>query len=296
MGMTQTKGATSDSGRSCSLLSAWRRTQSEYRRRSSGDRLGSGGAPPPYQRRISMIQGVLMMARDGRQEDATELLKTLRQDLGMESTSLDDVLYRYASFRNLVDPITHDLIISLARCVTCPKTERDSLGAMEKVCHQLMYHLSPHSQWRRQGLLKSKLQPSLKVALSSPPVGDAVDLSGVPLGVWDMECLAAHLCLHTTCVRSLELGFTELTDQRSNTRSQQRGHLFPPSALPHGPKEALPQAVQAAHHPGAGRCPETGGPCPGKVLQRHANRGGKQGWSCGWDLWGVARMEDTGRY
>lgn len=40
----------------------------------------------------------------------------------MESTSLDDVLYRYASFRNLVDPITHDLIISLARYVHCPKT------------------------------------------------------------------------------------------------------------------------------------------------------------------------------
>lgn len=43
------------------------------------------------------------------------------QDLGMESTSLDDVLYRYASFRNLVDPITHDLIISLARYIHCPK-------------------------------------------------------------------------------------------------------------------------------------------------------------------------------
>lgn len=43
------------------------------------------------------------------------------QDLGMESTSLDDVLYRYASFRNLVDPITHDLLISLARYIHCPK-------------------------------------------------------------------------------------------------------------------------------------------------------------------------------
>uniref|UniRef100_H3BHN5 Uncharacterized protein n=1 Tax=Latimeria chalumnae TaxID=7897 RepID=H3BHN5_LATCH len=45
----------------------------------------------------------------------------LALDLGMESTSLDDVLYRYASFRNLVDPITHDLIISLARYIHCPK-------------------------------------------------------------------------------------------------------------------------------------------------------------------------------
>ncbi|CAL8371986.1 unnamed protein product [Gadus morhua 'NCC'] len=89
----------------------------------------------------------------------------ISEDLGMESTSLDDVLYRYASFRNLVDPITHDLIISLARYVHCPRTsaglpsyEGDSLGAMEKVCRQLTYHLSPHSQWRRQGLLKRKPQ------------------------------------------------------------------------------------------------------------------------------------------
>lgn len=29
---------------------------------------------------------------------------------------------------------------------------------MEKVCRQLTYHLSPHSQWRRQGLLKRKPQ------------------------------------------------------------------------------------------------------------------------------------------
>ncbi|XP_021473377.2 leucine-rich repeat-containing protein 75A-like [Oncorhynchus mykiss] len=213
MGTKQTKGAASDTGGSCSLFSAWRRTQSSFSRWSSGDRLGRSGAPPPYQKRISMIQEVFVMAREGRQEDATELLKTLRQDLGMESTSLDDVLYCYASFRNLVDPITHDLIIRLARYVTCPKTEQDFLGAMEKVCRQLMYHLSPHSQWRRQGLLNSKPQPSLKATLSSPPVGGTVDLSGVPLGVRDTERLAAHLCLHAALVRSLELGFTELTDQ-----------------------------------------------------------------------------------
>lgn len=40
----------------------------------------------------------------------------------------------------------------------CGQQEGDSLGAMEKVCRQLTYHLSPHSQWRRQGLLKRKPQ------------------------------------------------------------------------------------------------------------------------------------------
>lgn len=36
--------------------------------------------------------------------------------------------------------------------------EGDSLGAMEKLCRQLTYHLSPHSQWRRQGIMKRKPQ------------------------------------------------------------------------------------------------------------------------------------------
>ncbi|XP_005804606.1 leucine-rich repeat-containing protein 75A [Xiphophorus maculatus] len=180
----------------------------------SGDRLNRAGTPPPpYQRRIGMIQEMMMMAKQGKQDEATEMLKTLRQDLGMESTSLDDVLYRYASFRNLVDPITHDLIISLARYVHCPKTEGDSLGAMEKVCRQLTYHLSPHSQWRRQGLLKRKPQACLKVVLSAPLSSGALDLSGIPLTTRDMERLSAHLQRHASNVVSLELGFTELTDE-----------------------------------------------------------------------------------
>ncbi|MCI4385834.1 hypothetical protein PGIGA_G00055310 [Pangasianodon gigas] len=179
----------------------------------AGERLSRAGPPPPYQRRVGMIQDMMLMAKQGKHDEATEMLKTLRQDLGMESTSLDDVLYRYASFRNLVDPITHDLIISLARYVHCPKTEGDSLGAMEKVCRQLTYHLSPHSQWRRQGLLKRKPQACLKAILSNPPASGTLDLSGIPLGVKDMERLCSHLQRHASRVSSLELGFTELTDE-----------------------------------------------------------------------------------
>ncbi|XP_061105357.1 leucine-rich repeat-containing protein 75A-like [Conger conger] len=220
MGTKQTKGAGSDPG-SSPQQSGWKRTPTKQRGdifasfvlRSGGDRFGRGGPPPPYQRRIGMIQEMMVMAKEGKQNEATELLKTLRQDLGMESTSLDDVLYRYASFRSLVDPITHDLIISLARYVHCPKTEGDALCAMEKVCRQLTYHLSPHSRWRRQGLLKRKPQACLKALLSGPPTGGAVDLSGLPLGVRDVERLSGHLQRHSARVCSLELGFTELTDE-----------------------------------------------------------------------------------
>ncbi|XP_017289658.1 leucine-rich repeat-containing protein 75A [Kryptolebias marmoratus] len=218
MGAKQTK---SQEPGGASPQHSWKRTPTKERgdilaslMLKSGDRLTRGGTPPPpYQRRIGMIQEMMLMAKQGKQDEATEMLKTLRQDLGMESTSLDDVLYRYASFRNLVDPITHDLIISLARYVHCPKTEGDSLGAMEKVCRQLTYHLSPHSQWRRQGLLKRKPQACLKAVLSAPLSSGALDLSGIPLTTRDMDRLSAHLQRHASTVVSLELGFTELTDE-----------------------------------------------------------------------------------
>nr|XP_020441885.1 leucine-rich repeat-containing protein 75A [Monopterus albus] len=216
MGGKQTKGQEPGGA---SPQHSWKRTPTKERGDILAsfmlkDRLTRGGTPPPpYQRRIGMIQEMMLMAKQGKQDEATEMLKTLRQDLGMESTSLDDVLYRYASFRNLVDPITHDLIISLARYVHCPKPEGDSLGAMEKVCRQLTYHLSPHSQWRRQGLLKRKPQACLKVVLSAPPSSGALDLSGIPLTARDMERLCSHLQHHASTLVSMELGFTELTDE-----------------------------------------------------------------------------------
>ncbi|KAL4608601.1 hypothetical protein GN956_G24545 [Arapaima gigas] len=218
MGTKHTKGSVPEPGPS-PQPGAWKRTPTKERGDifaslvlRSGDRFGRH-APPPYQRRVVMIQEMMAMAKEGKQDEATELLKTLRQDLGMESTSLDDVLYRYASFRNLVDPITHDLIISLARHVHCPKTEGDTLSSMEKVCRQLTYHLSPHSQWRRQSLLKRKPQACVKTVLSTPPTSGTVDLSGISLSARDVEHLRVHLQRHAAHVRNLELSFTELTDE-----------------------------------------------------------------------------------
>ncbi|XP_056415089.1 leucine-rich repeat-containing protein 75A [Hyla sarda] len=180
----------------------------------SGDKFGKNVSSnlPPYHRRIRMIQDMMLLVKQGRQEEATELLRHLRQDLGMESTSLDDVLYRYASFRNLVDPITHDLIISLARYVHCPKQEGDSLGAMEKVCRQLTYHLSPHSQWKRQGIVKRKPQACLKAILSARLQDNSLDLSGIPLTMKDLERVMLYLQHNSEEVENVELCFTELTD------------------------------------------------------------------------------------
>ncbi|XP_068126270.1 leucine-rich repeat-containing protein 75A [Hyperolius riggenbachi] len=195
----------------------------------SGDKFGKGGSGSlaPYHRRIKMIQEMMQLLKQGRQEEGTEVLRHLRQDLGMESTSLDDVLYRYASFRNLVDPITHDLIISLARYVHCPKPEGDSLGAMEKVCRQLTYHLSPHSQWRRQGIVKRKPQACLKAILSGKPHEGTLDLSGIHLTTKDLERVMLFLQHHSEELENVELCFTEMTDDMFL-------HLLPVlSALPH---------------------------------------------------------------
>lgn len=83
----------------------------------------------------------------------------------MESTSLDDVLYRYASFRNLVDPITHDLVISLARYIQCPpKTgpvEHRTLHAHINVLTQhVQVHTGTHTYTHTR--MRCVLRPSKK--------------------------------------------------------------------------------------------------------------------------------------
>ncbi|NWY65257.1 LR75A protein, partial [Erithacus rubecula] len=218
MGTKQTKGCQPDSPPGQHRKKVATRERGDFLASlvaKSGEKLGRGAGPgsPPYHRRICMIQDMLLLLKQGRQEEASELLKNLRQDLGMESTSLDDVLYRYASFRNLVDPITHDLIISLARYIHCPKPEGDSLGAMEKLCRQLTYHLSPHSQWRRQGMVKRKPQSCLKAALTGKPPDNTVDLSGIPLGAREVERLRSYLEQSSEHIGAVELCFTELTDE-----------------------------------------------------------------------------------
>lgn len=54
---------------------------------------------------------------------------------------------------------------------------------------------------------------SLKAVLSAPLSSGALDLSGIPLTARDMERLCIHLQRHASTVVSLELGFTELTDE-----------------------------------------------------------------------------------
>ncbi len=83
MGAKQTKGQEPGGA---SPQHSWKRTPTKERgdilaslMLKSGDRLNRGGTPPPYQRRIGMIQEMMVMAKQGKQDEATEMLKTLRQ-------------------------------------------------------------------------------------------------------------------------------------------------------------------------------------------------------------------------
>ena len=84
MGAKHPKGPKEGGG---SPQHSWRRTPTKERGGGgdilallrSGERLNRGPPPPPYQRRIGMIQEMMGMAKQGRHDQATEVLKSLRQ-------------------------------------------------------------------------------------------------------------------------------------------------------------------------------------------------------------------------
>lgn len=85
MGAKQTKAAGQEAGAS-PQSTGWRRTPTKERgdilaslMLRSRNTLRNSGTPPPYQRRILMIQEMMLMAQQGKHDEATEMLKTLRQ-------------------------------------------------------------------------------------------------------------------------------------------------------------------------------------------------------------------------
>lgn len=78
MGAKQVKGL--DDAGSSPLSMRCRRTPTRASLvHRAGERLARTGPPPPYQRRVGMIQDMMIMAKQGKHEEATEMLRTLRQ-------------------------------------------------------------------------------------------------------------------------------------------------------------------------------------------------------------------------
>ncbi|XP_062887238.1 putative uncharacterized protein DDB_G0271606 [Mobula hypostoma] len=89
--------------------------------------------------------------------------------------------------------------------------ELESLKSAEKLCRQLIYHLTPHAKWQRQAVTQHA-QPCLKTALQRRIATDSLDLSGMPLPPRDIQRVAYHLQLNRDHLVSIDLSFTELTD------------------------------------------------------------------------------------
>ncbi|XP_028313266.1 leucine-rich repeat-containing protein 75B [Gouania willdenowi] len=167
----------------------------------------------PYMRRVAWIKDIQKLLRDRRMEQATDVLKLLRKDLGLEGTSLNDILYKNAAFLNLVDPISHELLLSLAREMQCPKKDVDTIKSSDKICRQLIYHLTPHSKWLRQSMSRRKSQVCLKTTLQKKLSSDTIDLSGIPLSTRDVRQVAFYLQNNRDSVVSVDISFTELQDE-----------------------------------------------------------------------------------
>uniref|UniRef100_A0A8C6ZFS8 Leucine rich repeat containing 75B n=1 Tax=Nothoprocta perdicaria TaxID=30464 RepID=A0A8C6ZFS8_NOTPE len=168
--------------------------------------------PAPYVRRVGWLREIQATLREQQRERAVHILRLLRKDLGLEGTFLNEVLYKNATFLNLVDPISHDLLMSLARDLQCPKKEYDPWKSSDRICRQLIYHLTPHSKRPRHGLPRRKSQACLKTSLQKKVSQDSMDLSGIPLTMRDVHHMAYYLQNNGDHLTSMDLSFTELND------------------------------------------------------------------------------------
>ncbi|XP_036678980.1 leucine-rich repeat-containing protein 75B [Balaenoptera musculus] len=175
----------------------------------------AGCGPAPYERRVRWLREIQSTLRERRPERAQQLLRLLRQDLGLEGTLLTDILYRNVAFLNLVDPISHDLLVNLARDLQCPKSDYELWKSSDKTCRQLIYHLTPHSKWQQgSSLPRRKTQSCLKSNLQKTlPAGETVNLSGIPLSVQDVQNIMHYLGSQGARLAVLDLSFTGLSDE-----------------------------------------------------------------------------------
>ncbi|XP_015733756.1 leucine-rich repeat-containing protein 75B [Coturnix japonica] len=169
-------------------------------------------SPAPYVRRVGWLREIQATIREHKREHAVHILRLLRKDLGLEGTFLNEVLYKNATFLNLVDPISHDLLMSLARDLQCPKKEYDPWKSSDRICRQLIYHLTPHSKWHRHGMPRRKSQVCLKNSLQKKVSQGSMDLSGIPLTMRDVHRMAYYLQNNGDHLTSVDLSFTELND------------------------------------------------------------------------------------
>ncbi|XP_066466041.1 leucine-rich repeat-containing protein 75B [Tiliqua scincoides] len=92
------------------------------------------------------------------------------------------------------------------------RMEYDPWKSSDRICRQLIYHLTPHSKWHRHGVGRRKSRASLKSSLQKKLSQDALDLSGISLSTRDVHRLAYYLQSNCDQLHTVDLSFTDLTD------------------------------------------------------------------------------------
>ncbi|XP_063769106.1 leucine-rich repeat-containing protein 75B isoform X2 [Pseudophryne corroboree] len=92
------------------------------------------------------------------------------------------------------------------------RKEHDQMKSTDRICRQLLYHLTPHSKWHRHSLPQRKSMTCLKNSLQEKSNIEALDLSGIPLSPRDIHRVVLYLQEHGDSLTSVDLSFTELTD------------------------------------------------------------------------------------
>ncbi|KAM6985381.1 leucine rich repeat containing 75Bb isoform 2-T2 [Aplochiton taeniatus] len=219
----------------------------------------------PYVRRVAWIREMQKLLQEQRVEQAAEVLKLLRKDLGLQGTSLNDILYKNAAFLNLVDPISHELLLNLARDMQCPKRSEDNPEEeADQQRGQPVRHphvrprppprgILPPVQWRLGVLCGPQLhrapgrQPAPAAALAG--VAAQTDHPGAQRKPADGG--------HLEGPHGGGEGPAPVPQPGLGGPGQQRGHLHRATAPPGGPAAPLRPAEQPAHHlrvqRGAGR-------------------------------------------
>ncbi|KAL7391203.1 hypothetical protein ABVT39_005966 [Epinephelus coioides] len=93
------------------------------------------------------------------------------------------------------------------------RKDADTIKSSDKICRQLIYHLTPHSKWLRQSMSRRKSQACLKTTLQKKLSSDSVDLSGIPLSTRDVRQVAFYLQNNRDSVVAVDISFTELHDE-----------------------------------------------------------------------------------
>uniref|UniRef100_A0A3Q0QRI5 Leucine rich repeat containing 75Ba n=1 Tax=Amphilophus citrinellus TaxID=61819 RepID=A0A3Q0QRI5_AMPCI len=170
----------------------------------------------PYMRRVAWIKEIQKLLRDRRIDQATDVLKLLRK-MKKRPVSFNEYLKQNTSFIfpfGLLSYYCYSLVLFLYQCSFCPHLQdADTIKSSDKICRQLIYHLTPHSKWLRQSMSRRKSQACLKTTLQKKMSSDTVDLSGIPLSTRDVRQVAFYLQNNRDTVVAVDISFTELQDE-----------------------------------------------------------------------------------